>query len=118
MVIPNDFTNYFFACLSDAEKKDIAVDPSSPEARASVKKLWQPVLEFTHNHGTEKDPAFQVHTSNAEPQGFGHIGFIVDDLEAMCKELEHAGVPFFKKPNEGKMRGIAFILDPSGYRVE
>merc|ERR1712050_773436 len=82
------------------------------------KRLWQPALELTFNHGTEKDDAFQVHTGNADPQGFGHIGFIVDDLEAMCKDLEAAGVPFFKRPNEGKMRGLAFILDPSGYRVE
>ena len=34
------------------------------------------VLELTHNHGTEKDDAFHVHTGNSEPLGFGHIGFL------------------------------------------
>jgi len=118
MTIPNDFTNYFLACLGDEERSALPQDVASPEAKDAVKRLWQPVLELTHNHGTEKDEAFQVHTGNSEPQGFGHIGFIVDDLEAMCMELEDAGVPFFKKPQEGKMRGLAFVLDPSGYRVE
>jgi len=114
MVIPNDFTNYFLMCLSDEEKSSTPKD----EFQMLPKRKWQPVLELTHNHGTEKDESFQVHTGNSDPQGFGHVGFIVDDLEAMCKELEEAGVPFFKKPNEGKMRGLAFVLDPNGYRVE
>merc|ERR1712146_508277 len=118
MVIPNDFTNFFLACLSDEEKAAAPADARCPEAKAFVKRLWQPVLELTHNHGTENDANFQVHTGNTDPQGFGHIGFLVDDLDACCKEMEEAGVKFFKKPEEGKMRGIAFALDPSGYRVE
>lgn len=116
MTIPNDFTNYFLACLGDDEAPP--EDVKAPAARDYVKRLWQPVLELTHNHGTEKLPDFNVHTGNTDPQGFGHIGFLVDDLEGMCKEMEEAGVPFFKKPQDGKMRGLAFALDPSGYRVE
>mmetsp|Transcript_36764 Transcript_36764/g.80623 ORF Transcript_36764/g.80623 Transcript_36764/m.80623 type:complete len:353 (-) Transcript_36764:122-1180(-) len=119
MTIPNDFTNYFFVCLSDEEKKNAPTDVTDREqAKPFVGRLWQPVLEITHNHGTEKDEAFQVHTGNSDPQGFGHIGFIVDDLVSMCKEMEAAGVKFFKKPEEGKIQGIAFALDPDGYRVE
>jgi len=114
MVIPNDFTNYFLMCLSDEEKSSTPKD----ELEKLPKRKWQPVLELTHNHGTEKDEKFQVHTGNSDPQGFGHIGFIVDDLEAMCKELEEAGVAFAKKPDEGKMKGLAFALDPNGYRIE
>merc|ERR1712113_1161549 len=113
-----DFTNFFLANVSEAEAKELPTDVRSREAAAFANRLWQPVLELTHNHGTEKDDKFAVHTGNADPQGFGHIGFLVDDLEAMCQEMEDAGVPFFKKPNDGKMRGIAFALDPSGYRVE
>merc|ERR1719183_3403404 len=121
MVVPNDFTNFFMACLSDEEKAKLPVDAKSPEAVEFVKKLWQPVLEMTHNHGTEKDDTFQVHTGNGDPvawNGFGHIGYIVDDLAACCDALEAMGVPFFKKPQDGKMHNIAFALDPSGYRVE
>lgn len=113
MVVPNDFTNFFMMILSDEEKATPQTEwPSLPT------RLWRPALEFTHNHGTETTDGFQVHNGNAEPQGFGHIGFIVDDLDAMCKELEAANVEFFKRPGDGKMRGLAFILDPSGYRVE
>mmetsp|Transcript_13029 Transcript_13029/g.43347 ORF Transcript_13029/g.43347 Transcript_13029/m.43347 type:complete len:348 (-) Transcript_13029:530-1573(-) len=117
MHIPGDFTNYFFANLTPAQREAMA-DPESAEARAAVKTLWQPVLELTHNHGTEKDDAFHVHTGNSEPLGFGHIGFLVDDLEATCKEMEQAGVPFHKRPQDGGMSSLAFALDPSGYRVE
>jgi lactoylglutathione lyase len=117
MVIPGDFTNYFLANLSE-EQKLAAPDPASREGFSFVNRLWQPALELTFNHGTEKDDTFAIHTGNTTPQGFGHIGFLVDDLVAMCKDLEDAGVPFFKKPDEGKMRGLAFVLDPNGYRVE
>merc|ERR1712187_833264 len=100
MHIPNDFSNYFLACLSP-EDKERAPDPESPEARDFVKTLWQPVLELTHNHGTENDEAFQVHTGNTAPVGFGHIGFLVDDLVACCNEMEAAGVKFHKRPQDG-----------------
>lgn len=69
-----------------------------PEARACVKALWQPVLELTHNHGTENDKEFKYHNGNDSPQGFGHIGFLCDDLEKACLELEGAGIPFKKRP--------------------
>ncbi len=36
----------------------------------------------------------------------------------MCAEMEAKGVPFHKRPQDGTMRGIAFAIDPSGYRVE
>ena len=117
MHVPNDFSNYFFACLTD-EQKATAPDPESPAARDFVKTLWQPVLEMTHNHGTEDDADFAVHTGNSEPVGFGHVGFLVDDLQACCDEMLALGVPFHKKPREGSMHSLAFALDPSGYRVE
>merc|ERR1712087_174478 len=106
------------ANISDEEKARQPSDVRGGGAAQFANRLWQPVLELTHNHGTENDANFQVHTGNADPQGFGHIGFLVDDLDACCKEMEEAGVKFFKKPEEGKMRGLAFALDPSGYRVE
>jgi len=117
MHVPNDFSNYFFACLT-AEQKEVAPDPESPAAREFVRTLWQPVLECTHNHGTEADANFAVHGGNSEPVGFGHIGFLVDDLVSCCDEMLALGVPFHKKPQDGNMNNLAFALDPSGYRVE
>ncbi|PFH38164.1 putative glyoxalase I [Besnoitia besnoiti] len=111
----DDFSLYFLACIPpDAD----IPDPKSDEAGLYLKNLWQPVLELTHNHGTENDKDFHYHNGNDNPQGYGHIGFLCDDLEGACKELEVAGVSFRKKPQDGSMRGIAFIYDPDGYSIE
>lgn len=92
------------------------------------------VLELTHNHGTESDPSFQGYANgNSDPgRGFGHIAITVDDVEKACERFEQLGVAFKKvdtshssssyiyidnllqKPSDGKMRHIAFILDPDG----
>jgi lactoylglutathione lyase len=75
------------------------------------------VLELTHNHGTESDSNFQGYASgNAEPgKGFGHIAITVDDVEKACERFEKLGVSFKKRLTDGKMKDIAFILDPDGY---
>lgn len=38
--------------------------------------------------------------------------------QASCKFLDEAGVPFQKRPEEGSMRGLAFVRDPDDYWVE
>ncbi|KAL8451923.1 hypothetical protein Emag_002575 [Eimeria magna] len=112
----DDFSIYILAHVES--NVEAPSDPESPEAMEFVKKLWQPVLELIHNHGTENDPSFKYHNGNDEPQGFGHTGMLCDDLEKACEELEAAGATFRKKPQDGKMRDIAFVLDPDGYSVE
>jgi lactoylglutathione lyase len=74
------------------------------------------MLELTHNHGTESDPNFQGYSSgNSEPgRGFGHIAITVDDVEEACARFEKLGVRFQKRLTDGKMKHIAFILDPDG----
>lgn len=74
---------------------------------------------MTHNHGTEDDKEFSHHSGNTEPRkGFGHIGFLVDDVYEACAQLEATGVEFQKKPDEGGMKGLAFAKDPDGYWIE
>ena len=80
-----------------------------------MKCMFGPVIELTHNHGTETQADFKYHNGNDQDagqlRGFGHLGFLVDDLEAACTHLEDQGVAFKKKPLEGTMRGLAFAYD-------
>lgn len=76
------------------------------------------LLELTWNYGTEKDPNFKYHNGNDEPQGFGHICVAVDDLDAACKRFEELGVNWRKRLTDGRMRDVAFVLDPDNYWVE
>ena len=52
--------------------------------------------------------------------GFGHLALGVNDIYAVCAELEEAGAKIPRKP--GPMQHgtthIAFIEDPDGYRIE
>ncbi|KAI5865934.1 glyoxalase I [Durotheca rogersii] len=79
---------------------------------------YEGLLELTWNYGTEKDPDFKYHDGNAEPQGFGHICVSVDNLEAACARFESLGVGWKKRLTEGRMKNVAFVLDPDGYWVE
>lgn len=38
--------------------------------------------------------------------------FSVDDVFEACEKLEKAGCSFKKKPDEGRMKGLAFVYDP------
>lgn len=56
--------------------------------------------------------------ANRHPTGFGHIAVNVDDVYKFCEDLEKHGFQFKKKPDEGRMKGLAFLYDPDRYWVE
>jgi lactoylglutathione lyase len=107
------FSLYFLAHLSAAN----AV-PEEDGERTAWTFSQRAVLELTHNWGTESDPAFKYHDGNAQPQGFGHICFSVPDLDAAVAWFDQHRVPFVKRPDQGKMKDVAFIKDPDGYWIE
>ncbi|KAF2239539.1 glyoxylase I [Viridothelium virens] len=76
------------------------------------------LLELTWNYGTEKDESFKYHNGNDQPQGFGHVAITVDDLEAACSRFESLNVNWKKRLTDGRMKHVAFILDPDNYWVE
>jgi lactoylglutathione lyase len=107
------FSLYFLAFPEERE--------AVPE-EAGERMAWtfgqRGILELTHNWGTEEDPDFRYHDGNAQPRGFGHICFSVPDLAAAVHWFDQNKVVFVKRPDQGKMKDIAFIKDPDGYWIE
>jgi len=109
------FSLYFLGNLSDEEVKNAPTDSYERTIWAFRQKG---LLELTHNWGTENDVNFKYHDGNEKPQGFGHIGISVPDVYKASERFEKLGVNFVKKPDDGKMKGLAFIEDPDGYWIE
>ena len=109
------FSLYFLAYLSDEQAAEV---PGDDAKRTTFTFSREAMLELTHNWGSEEDPELEYHDGNAEPQGFGHIGVAVPDVYAAAERFEKLGVEFVKKPDDGKMKGLAFIKDPDGYWIE
>ena len=109
------FTLYFLAMPGDVDDNSV---PEEDNKRTNWTFSQRAMLELTHNWGTETNKNFKHHNGNTDPQGFGHIGFSVPDVYAASKRFEKLGVRFVKKPDDGKMKGLAFIEDPDGYWIE
>ncbi|XP_029647499.1 lactoylglutathione lyase [Octopus sinensis] len=109
---PLKFSLYF---MGYANENEIPKDEAERFKWCMTSKT---AIELTHNWGSETDDSVQYHNGNSSPQGFGHIGVCVPDVDAACKRFEELNVPFKLKLNAGKIKGIAFIMDPDGYWIE
>ncbi|MGH7247540.1 MAG: VOC family protein, partial [Pseudomonadota bacterium] len=71
----------------------------------------QTVVELTHNWGTSK---YEIGTA------FGHLAIGVDDIYQTCADLKAKGVKVVREPGPMKhgSTAIAFIEDPTGYKIE
>jgi lactoylglutathione lyase len=69
------------------------------------------VLELTHNWDTK---------SYSLGDGYGHIAIGTDDIHGTCDRIRAAGGKIVREPGPMKhgKTVIAFVEDPSGYRVE
>jgi lactoylglutathione lyase len=108
------FTNFFLAFPAH-EKQLPTKEEVEKQKDGFAMSDHQGLLELCWNWGTEVDPSLKGYVSgNEEPKGFGHIAISVDDVDAACARFEEMKVNFKKKPSEGSMKQIAFILDPDG----
>jgi lactoylglutathione lyase len=107
------FSLYFLAARSSAESA-----PDDTRDRTVWTFLQGAILELTHNWETSSDPEFRYHDGNTPPRGFGHLCFSVPDIQAAVAWFDRHEVPFVKRPDEGKLKDIAFIKDPDGYWIE
>ncbi|XP_044146597.1 lactoylglutathione lyase-like [Bufo gargarizans] len=116
LLLKLDFPSMKFSqyVLGYEDGKDIPEDVKDREAWAFSCKA---TVVLTHNWGSENDEK-PFHNGNSEPLGFGHIGISVPDIYAACERFEQLGVKIVKKPNDGKIKGLAFIEDPDGYWIE
>ena len=69
------------------------------------------VIELTYNWGK---------SSYNLGDAFGHLAVAVDDIYKACAELKARGVKVVREPGPMKHGStpIAFIEDPSGYKIE
>jgi lactoylglutathione lyase len=107
------FSLYFLARVDENDEV-----PEEEGKRTAWTFSQTGILELTHNWGTENDPDFKYHDGNQQPQGFGHICFSVPDLAAAVRWFDENQVPYVKRPEQGKMKDVAFIKDPDGYWIE
>lgn len=105
------FSLYFLGFVDEA-------GPTDPAERARWVFSQTGLLELTHNWGTEDDPDMRYHNGNEDPRGFGHLGLAVPDVAELTRRLDEAQVEFVKRPEDGAMKGLAFVKDPDGYWVE
>ena len=108
------FDLYFLAKLTESERENL---PAGDDLEIFAFRQ-RGILELTHNYGTETKADFSYHDGNQEPQGFGHICFSVPNLEEAVAWFDKNDVEFKKRPEDGKMKGIAFIKDVDGYWIE
>ncbi|MBT3736568.1 MAG: lactoylglutathione lyase, partial [Gammaproteobacteria bacterium] len=45
-------------------------------------------------------------------------GISVPDVYQACERFDSLGVDYVKRPDDGNMKGLAFIKDPDGYWIE
>jgi lactoylglutathione lyase len=69
------------------------------------------VIELTYNYGQ---------SSYALGDGFGHLALGTDDINAACERIRALGYKVVREPGPMKhgTTVIAFVEDPTGYRIE
>jgi lactoylglutathione lyase len=118
MDFPEKSFSLYFLAYADVE----CPPPSAPRAEVAA-WLWEfrgCTIELTHNWVDESTEAISYASGNEKPfRGFGHVGIIVDDVEATANNLEKSGHKILRKPGPFQdVAFIAFVASPTGYWIE
>jgi len=113
-----DFPQMKFSLYFMGYEENTPPDELGSRSRKEWAMSRKATIELTHNWGTENNSEFSYHNGNKDPRGYGHIGIAVHDVYKACERFEKYNVNFVKKPDDGKMKGLAFITDPDGYWIE
>ncbi|MFC3034590.1 lactoylglutathione lyase [Pseudoalteromonas fenneropenaei] len=79
---------------------------AAPDQFETAQQTFSPTIELTFNWDSEE------YTGG---RNFGHLAFAVDDIYALCKKLQDAGVVINRPPRDGHM---AFVRSPDGISIE
>jgi lactoylglutathione lyase len=92
--------------------RKVPIGDDATNAFLAVPGDSEPRLELTLNHDREKPYSLG--------EGYSHVAFAVEDLDALAQKLEEAGgVDFESKPHAmSSGTRIFFVRDPDGYRIE
>jgi lactoylglutathione lyase len=83
-------------------------------------------LVYLRNDGTDFEVELTINHGRTEPyaagDGYGHLAFVVDDLESEHRRLESLGLspnPVKEFHRDGALLAkFFFVQDPDGYRIE
>lgn len=84
---------------------------AAPQDRGAASLNKAPMIELTYNWPAE-GAAGEAYTGG---RNFGHIAYEVDDIYALCQQLQDGGVTINRPPRDGRM---AFVRSPDGISIE
>ncbi|KAF3061446.1 Lactoylglutathione lyase [Daldinia childiae] len=80
---------------------------------------YEGLLELTWNYGTEKDENLSTMMGTRSRRALDiFVSISVDSLDAACSRFETLDANWKKRLTDGRMKNVAFLLDPDGYWVE
>ncbi|CAN8063256.1 unnamed protein product [Agarophyton chilense] len=105
-------TTHYYLAYSD--KEGPAESSSVEEKQQWIAELRECTLHLVHVWGTE-DGECEYANGNVKPhRGFGHVGFLVDDIYSTTEAMEKHGYKLLRKPSPFADAGeIAFVEEPS-----
>ena len=120
------FTVYFLGALQEGQGvPPCSLEKSTKECERYLFNMNGHAIELTHNHGSESGAGFKAWNGNtgkdAKVTSIRRSQLTAvsatslsncDEVYAATEKFLAKGLNFRKKPDEGRMKSLAFALDP------